>query len=133
MIHSWHDNHHELLDLARLERLLLDDVEVVSITLGDDDNECRIFESLNWKGAPLSQADLLRNYFFMRIPADQQQTLYDSVWLQMQAILDSKTLADFFRYQYMSSGHFVREKDIYLKWRGDLDHLEPRDLAAKMR
>ena len=123
----------ELLDLARLERLLLDEVEVISITLGDDDNEYRIFESLNWKGAPLSQADLLRNYFFMRIPADQQQTLYDSVWLPMQAMLDSKTLADFFRYQYMSSGHFVREKDIYLKWRGDLDRLEPDYLAAKMR
>ena len=123
----------ELLDLARLERLLLDEVEVVSITLGDDDNEYRIFESLNWKGAPLSQADLLRNYFFMRIPADQQQTLYDSVWLPMQAMLDSKTLADFFRYQYMSSGLFVREKDIYLKWRGDLDHLGPDNLAAKMR
>ena len=113
----------ELLDLAKLELLLLDEVEVVSITLGNDDNEYRIFESLNWKGAPLSQADLLRNYFFMRIPVGQQQTLYDSVWLRMQAMLDSKTLADFFRYQYMSSGHFVREKDIYLKWRGDLDHL----------
>ena len=120
-------------DLARLERLLLDEVEVVSITLGDDDNEYRIFESLNWKGAPLSQADLLRNYFFMRIPANQQQILYDSVWLPMQAMLDSKTLADFFRYQYMSSGDFVREKDIYLKWRGDLERLEPSDLAAKMR
>ena len=51
----------------------------------------------------------------------------------MQAMLDSKTLADFFRYQYMSSGHFVREKDIYLKWRGDLDRLESDYLAAKMR
>ena len=123
----------ELLDLARLERLILDEVEVVSITLGDNDNEYRIFESLNWKGAPLSQADLLRNYFFMRIPADQQQSLYDSVWVPMQAMLDSKALADFFRYQYMSSGHFVRQKDIYLKWRGDLDRLESGSLAAKMR
>ena len=123
----------ELLDLSRFERLLLDEVEVVSITLGEDDNEYRIFESLNWKGAPLSQADLLRNFFFMRIHTDQQQTLYNSVWLPMQAMLDSKTLADFFRYQYMSSGHFVREKDIYLKWRGDLDRLESDDLAAKMR
>ena len=123
----------EPIDLARLERLLLDEVEVVSITLEDDDNEYRIFESLNWKGAPLSQADLLRNYFFMCIRPDQQQKLYDSVWLPMQAMLDSKALADFFRYQYMSTGHFVREKDIYLKWRGDLDRLEPDDLAAKMR
>ena len=123
----------EMLDLARLERLLLDEVEVVSITLGDDDNEYRIFESLNWKGAPLSQADLLRNYFFMRVPSDQQQPLYDSVWLPMQATLDSASLANFFRYQYMSSGNFVREKDIYLKWRGDLDRVEPDGLAAKMR
>ena len=123
----------EPLDLARLERLLLDEVEIVSITLGNDDNEYRIFESLNWKGAPLSQADLLRNYFFMRIPSDLQQTLYNSVWLPMQAMLDSKTLADFFRYQYMSTGSFVREKDIYLKWRSDLEILEPDALAAKLR
>lgn len=121
------------IDLTRLERLLLDEVEVVSITLDDNDNEYRIFESLNWKGAPLSQADLLRNYFFMRIPTDQQQTLYDSVWFPMQEMLDSKTLADFFRYQYMSTGRFVREKDIYLKWRSDLECLAPDDLADKMR
>ena len=123
----------EPIDLARLERLLLDEVEVVSITLGDDDNEYRIFESLNWKGAPLSQADLLRNYFFMRISADQQQALYDSVWLPMQAMLDSRTLADFFRYQYMSSGTFVRVKDIYLKWRSDLDRLESDELESRLR
>ena len=123
----------EPLDLARLERLLLDEIEVVSITLGDDDNEYRIFESLNWKGAPLSQADLLRNYFFMRIPNDQQQILYDGVWNPMQAMLDSKMLAEFFRYQYMSTGRFVRVKDIYLKWRGDLEELKSDDLADKMR
>ena len=70
----------EPLDLARIERLILDQLEVVSITLEDDDNEYRIFESLNWKGAPLSQADLLRNYFFMSVPADDQQDLYNSVW-----------------------------------------------------
>ena len=123
----------EPIDLARLERLLLDEVEVVSITLGEDDNEYRIFESLNWKGAPLSQADLLRNYFFMRIPADQQQALYDRVWIPMQAMLDSRALADFFRYQYMSSGDFVRVKDIYLKWRSDLDRLESDELENRLR
>ena len=123
----------EPLDLAGIERLLLDGVEVVSITLGDDDNEYRIFESLNWKGAPLSQADLLRNYFFMRIPPDQQRELYENGWLPMQTMLDSETLADFFRYQYMSNGSFVRVKDIYLKWRGDLERLNPVELAAKLR
>ena len=127
------EDNDEPIDLTRIERLLLDEVEVVSITLGDQDNEYRIFESLNWKGAPLSQADLLRNYFFMRIPTNEQQSLYDNVWLPMQAMLDSNSLADFFRYQYMSTGRFVREKDIYLKWREDLERLESDGLAAKMR
>ena len=123
----------EPIDLTRLERLLLDEVEVVSITLEDNDNEYRIFESLNWKGAPLSQADLLRNYFFMRIHDDQQQALYDSVWSPMQAMLNSTELTDFFRYQYMSTGRSVRLNDIYLKWRNDLDRLDPHGLADEMR
>ena len=122
----------ETIDFARLERLLLDEVEVVSITLNDSDNEYRIFESLNWKGAPLSQADLLRNYFFMRVPSERQEALYSEVWLKMQAMLDTNNLAEFFRYQYMSSGEFVREKDIYLKWRSRLERLQPDELADEM-
>ena len=127
------DEDEEPIDLLGLERLLLDGLEVVSITLVDDDNEYRIFESLNWKGAPLSQADLLRNYFFMRIPADQQQELYENGWRPMQQMLDSETLAEFFRYQYMSKGSFVRVKDIYLKWRSDLEKLNPDELAERLR
>ena len=123
----------ESLDMRRLEKLILDEIEMVSITLDHHDNEYRIFESLNWKGEPLSQADLLRNYFFMRIPSEEQQDLYDSAWLPMQNKLDPDSLVDFFRYQYMSSGRFVREKDIYMKWRTDLDRLDLGDLSMKLR
>ena len=126
------DEEDEAIDLDRLERLLLDEMEVVSITLSDSDNEYRIFESLNWKGTPLSQADLLRNYFFMRVPTERQEELYSEVWLKMQAMLDANNLAEFFRYQYMSSGEFVREKDIYLKWRSRLERLQPDELAQEM-
>lgn len=54
-------------------------LEIVSITLGEADNEYRIFESLNGTGMPLTQADLLRNFFFMRIPAAQQDSTYSDV------------------------------------------------------
>ena len=37
-----------------------------------DDNPYLVFESLNAKGRPLTQADLIRNYFFMRIHVDEQ-------------------------------------------------------------
>lgn len=123
----------EHIDPAALEPLILDKLEVVSITLGDNDNEHRIFESLNAKGAPLSQADLLRNYFFMRIPIDHQQSLYEDVWLPMQEMLGPKHLVDFFRYQHMSSGRFVRIGDIYQVWRRELDPLEPEEVANRLR
>ena len=49
------------LDLERLTQTVVGGLEIVSITLGEADNEYRIFESLNGTGMPLTQADLLRN------------------------------------------------------------------------
>ena len=59
------------LDPIRLEQVLVSRLEVVSITLEDTDNEYHIFESLNGTGTPLAQADLIRNYFFMRLPSGE--------------------------------------------------------------
>lgn len=86
------------LDLEHLERVVVSGIEVVSITLGEAENEYRIFESLNAKGRPLTQADLLRNYIFMRIPAAHQEQTYRELWLPMQANLGDAGLADFFRH-----------------------------------
>ena len=116
-----------------LEPLILDKLEFVSITLGDNDNEHRIFESLNDRGAPLTQADLMRNYFLMQVPLEQQEDLYEGDWLPMQKMLGQKHLVDFFRYQHMSSGQFVRQGDIYQVWRRNLEHLDSQGVADKLR
>ena len=71
------------LDFKKLEQVIVGGLELVSITLEDTDNEYRIFESLNATGTPLTQSDLLRNYFFMRLPAAEHEEVYDSVWLPM--------------------------------------------------
>jgi uncharacterized protein with ParB-like and HNH nuclease domain len=55
-------------DLEDLQRVIVSKLTLVSIILDEKDNPHRIFESLNGKGRPLSQADLIRNYFFMRLP-----------------------------------------------------------------
>ena len=121
------------LDLHRLEQSIVSGLEVVSITLGQDDNEYRIFESLNAKGLPLSQADLIRNYFFMRIPLEQQEAIYHEHWLPMEDSLGIKNLEDFFRYQYMSTGEFLRERQVYDRWVRRLDHLEEEELTEELR
>jgi hypothetical protein len=114
-------------------------LELVSITLTDADNEYRIFESLNAKGEPLSQADLLRNYVLMRLPAEHQQGIYARLWQPMQETLTTAqtgaqgdALADFFRYDYMGDGEFVREGDVYYAWKARLEKLTVTDLVQEL-
>lgn len=58
-------------------------MSIVEITAERGDNVYRIFESLNNTGLKLSQADLLRNYVFMRLP-NRGDDVYRDVWLPMQ-------------------------------------------------
>jgi uncharacterized protein with ParB-like and HNH nuclease domain len=67
-----------------LFRTLTAKLTMVSIILSENDNPHRIFESLNGKGRPLSQADLIRNYFFMRMEAERHEEVYRTLWQPMQ-------------------------------------------------
>ncbi len=122
----------ESIDLKKLEQVVVMGLEIVSITLDDSDNEYRIFESLNATGAPLTQSDLLRNYFFMRMPVDRHEEIYHNVWLPMQESLGG-ALESFFRYEFMSGGQFVREADVYLAWKKRLDPCSSEELIEKLR
>ncbi|MGH3925845.1 MAG: GmrSD restriction endonuclease domain-containing protein, partial [Pseudonocardiaceae bacterium] len=53
----------------------------------------RIFESLNYKGQPLTQADLLRNYLFMRLPYRGDE-IYTHQWLPLQKLLSDAELEE---------------------------------------
>lgn len=121
----------EGVDIERLLQIVTHGVEMVSITLGDSDNEYRIFESLNGKGTPLSQADLLRNYIFMRIPLDRHDHAYHILWLPMQRKLHHH-LEDFFRYRLMSQGMFVRQGDVYQEWKRQLERRAPDELIGEL-
>lgn len=79
------------LDLALLERAITSGLSLVVITAHADDNVHRIFESLNNTGVRLTQGDLLRNYFFMRLPV-RGPAVYNSVWLPMQELLEPDEL-----------------------------------------
>jgi uncharacterized protein with ParB-like and HNH nuclease domain/predicted transport protein len=49
-----------------------------------EDNPQLIFESMNSTGKRLSQADLIRNYILMGLPAELQTGLYDEFWRPME-------------------------------------------------
>ncbi len=100
------------IDPRRILEIIESRLMVVMINLGDSDDPYLIFESLNFKGAPLEQADLVRNYFLMRFPLAEQQSVFEKLWLPMQSRLGA-TLTEFMRHFLGSEGEEVRRSDIY--------------------
>lgn len=100
------------LDHEKLKKVITSSFSVVSIVLDTDDNPYLVFESLNAKGRPLTQADLIRNYFFMRIHIDKQENVYNNYWLPMQKALNGD-LTEFIRHFLMKNGKIVKQDDVY--------------------
>lgn len=80
--------------------------------LDPDDNPHLVFESLNAKGRPLTQADLIRNFFFMRIHIKEQETVYEQYWKPMQGSL-GENMTEFIRHFLMKDGLNVKQNEIY--------------------
>ena len=87
-------------------------LSIVSIVLDPNDNPHVVFESLNAKGRSLSQADLIRNYFFMRIDVSEHEEINTKYWQPMQNALGENT-TEFIRHYLMRMGPNVRQPDVY--------------------
>lgn len=59
-------------------------LEIINITLSQDDNPQLIFESLNSTGVALSEGDKIRNFILMGLPAKQQSNYYEKYWNKIE-------------------------------------------------
>jgi uncharacterized protein with ParB-like and HNH nuclease domain len=100
------------LEPDKLKKIITSYFSVVSIVLDADDNPYLVFESLNAKGRPLTQADLIRNYFFMRIHFDKQDEVYKTYWHPMQTALNDD-LTEYIRHYLMRGGNIIKQGDVY--------------------
>lgn len=117
--------------LDALLKVITGKLTLVSIILDEKDNPHRIFESLNGKGRPLSQADLIRNYFFMRLPPAEHEAVYRTLWQPMQRRLGEDTLTEFVRHYLMHLGQVVKESDVYSTLKERVENSE-RDSRAHL-
>lgn len=76
--------------------MAIENLQIINIGLGSDDNAQRIFESLNSKGMALSQGDLIRNYILMNQSIEDQERLYEKYWKPMEGFCAGDITA-FFR------------------------------------
>lgn len=100
------------IDVTLLTRIISSRLSVVSILLNEEDNPNLVFESLNAKGKPLTQSDLIRNYFLMRIHVDAQAEVHQQYWKPMQDIL-GEDLTEYIRHYLMKTGSVVKQSDVY--------------------
>lgn len=59
-------------------------LEIISITLNQDDNPQLIFESLNSTGVALSEGDKIRNFILMGLPTKEQNDFYEKYWNKIE-------------------------------------------------
>lgn len=100
------------IDARKIKQIIGNNLSLISILLSADDDPYLVFESLNAKGRPLTQADLIRNYFFMKIKPDEQNSVYQQYWLPMQESLGDN-LTEFIRHYLTKTGSVVKQNEIY--------------------
>jgi uncharacterized protein with ParB-like and HNH nuclease domain len=59
-------------------------LEIINITLNQDDNPQLIFESLNSTGVALSEGDKIRNFILMGLPTNVQNKYYEDYWHKIE-------------------------------------------------
>ncbi len=100
------------VDLLSIKNIIYSKLLVIYVELGRDDDPYLVFESLNAKGRSLTQSDLIRNYFFMKIQGDEQEHCHERYWLPMQTSLGDN-LTEYIRHFLIKDGTEVKQNEIY--------------------
>jgi len=131
------DDDDKKIDLRKLHSCIVNHLDLVSISLDQEDSPNRIFESLNNTGMPLTVADLLRNYLLMNIPDPEQQgQVYNTYWYPMQELLSGgkkDVSGDFFWRYLMMDGSLPREDDVYDEIQKHINAPTPEQLRKHWR
>jgi uncharacterized protein with ParB-like and HNH nuclease domain len=122
-------------DLGKLKTIILERLVLVNITSGADDNPYLIFESLNNKGEDLTQADLVRNYIFMKLPPEERNEVYNSEWAPLQDSFKAKSgkkpyaeeLTNAFWFYLRKDSDAVNLKEVYRGIKKRFDSLKDEE------
>lgn len=106
-------------ELVRFIDKIVDKLFFTVITVGDELNAYKVFETLNARGVQLSSSDLLKNYLFSTVDADpygghnEEFTQLEVYWDQVINKLGSEKLPEFLRYYWNSFNKTVRKNDLF--------------------
>ena len=92
-------------------------LSIVVIHLDPNDNAQVIFESLNSTGLDLNSYDLARNYILMNLKPEQQETIYNRYWKEIERNTGSD-VAEFIRnFLIYFNDKKIKKEDIYQEFK----------------
>lgn len=96
-------------------------LEIISITLNQDDNPQLIFESLNSTGVALSEGDKIRNFILMGLQPKEQNEFYEKYWNRIE-ICTEYDVSSFIR-DYLSVKHQIipSQSKVYYTFKAFVD------------
>jgi len=107
-------------------------LSLVRIDLEGNDDPYLVFESLNAKGKPLTQSDLIRNFIFMKVSQDEQAKIHAALWQPMENLLQDD-LTEFIRHYLSRKGDDIRKGHVYAELKKRVQDSDPyqalQDLA----
>ena len=103
--------------LASLVETMSDHLFFTVISVNDELNAYKVFETLNARGVRLSSTDLLKNYLFSVLHKQNEHpnemNVLEDRWESMVTRLGAESFPDFLRSHWNSRNTFVRQSDLF--------------------
>jgi hypothetical protein len=111
-------------DLARFIDAVADRLFFTVISVTDELNAFKVFETLNARGVRLSSTDLLKNYLFSVVHAsgghEHEVRSLEERWEAIVGKLGSESVPDFLRVFWNSQNPLTRHSDLFKTIRGNI-------------
>lgn len=105
------------MDLTAFLDVLVDKLFFTVITVTDELNAFKVFETLNARGVRLSATDLLKNYLFSVISSQETHEMelkaIEDRWERIVGLLGSESFPEFLRVFWNSRHKLVRKSDLF--------------------
>ncbi len=109
-------------------------LEIINITLSNEDNPQLIFESLNSTGLDLSEGDKIRNFILMGLPSKEQDEYYDKYWNRIEEFTKYDVSSFVRDYLSVKQLAITSQKKIYTGFKDYVDRksMEVEDLLKDL-
>ena len=134
-------NYNYFYDRIQKQEITVDEIfdaicslEIINITLNNEDNPQLIFESLNSTGLDLSEGDKIRNFILMGLPTKIQETYYEKYWNRIEECTQYDVSAFIRDYLSVKQLSIPSQKRIYVNFKEyvELSGLETEELLKEI-